>query len=818
MMTMNNKTIQQKHIMIRMNHSPIFFTIFILLFHFQHSLSFSLSVERHENDVIVSPKGTFTAGFYPVGENAYSFAIWFTQKHKNLANATVVWMANRDQPVNGKCSTLSLLNTGNLVLTDAGLSNVWSTDTKSSKSIELFLYETGNLVLREQNTNGFILWQSFDSPTDTLLPDQSFTRYMQLVSSKSENDYSSGFYKLLFNYDNLLCLIYDGHQVSRVYWPVPWLLSWESGRSTYNSSKVAILNPLGEFSSSDSFTLTTSDYGTLLQRRLTLDHDGNVRIYSRKHEQERWSVSGQFRQRPCGVQGICGPNGVCSYNFRSGRKCSCLPGYIRIDNQDWFQGCKPSFQLSCDNKTNSNTRFQHLPHVKFYGYDYGTYGNYTYIQCKHLCMRLCGCIGFEYTYRELKGTYSCHPKTRFLNGFHSPDFPESIFLLLPKNNIDFSHEKFFKDDSLVCSQNAQKQLVRLYVKGKENGPVKFMLWFASGLGGTELLCFFIVWCFLLKNRKHSSEGNHNYVLTATASGFRKFTYSELRHATKDFSQEIGKGACGTVYKGVLSDDRVAAIKRLHETNQGESESEFLAEVNIIGSFNHMNLIGMWGYCAEGKYRLLVYEYMEKGTLADNLSSNELDWGKRYNIAMGTAKGLAYLHEECLEWILHCDIKPQNILVDSDYQPKVADFGLSKLLNRDDFDNSKFSRIRGTRGYMAPEWVFNLQITSKVDVYSYGVVVLEMITGKSPTTGIQIKDKEELCHERLVTWVREKRRKRLEVGCWVEQVVDPKLGSNYDVKRMETLANVALDCVQEDKDVRPTMSQVVERLLRDDHYY
>jgi serine/threonine protein kinase len=134
------------------------------------------------------------------------------------------------------------------------------------------------------------------------------------------------------------------------------------------------------------------------------------------------------------------------------------------------------------------------------------------------------------------------------------------------------------------------------------------------------------------------------------------------------------------------------------------------------------------------------------------------------------------------------------------------------LSRDDLDNSNFSRIRGTRGYMAPEWISNMQITSKVDVYSYGVVVLEIITGKSPTSSIQFKDGEELCHERLVTWVREKRRKGLEVGCWVEQIVDPNLGSNYDVKRMETLANVALDCVAEEKNVRPTMSQVVERLL------
>ena len=138
-----------------------------------------------------------------------------------------------------------------------------------------------------------------------------------------------------------------------------------------------------------------------------------------------------------------------------------------------------------------------------------------------------------------------------------------------------------------------------------------MLWFACGVGGLEIICIFVVWFLLIKTRKKSSADKEGYVLATT--GFRYFTYVELKKATKGFTEEIGRGAGGIVYKGVLPDNRVAAIKRLNEANQGEGE--FLAEVSIVGRINHMNLIEMWGYCAEGKHRLLVYEYMEHGSLA-----------------------------------------------------------------------------------------------------------------------------------------------------------------------------------------------------------
>ncbi|XP_054780294.1 putative receptor protein kinase ZmPK1 [Prosopis cineraria] len=801
--------------------SLILHVLLLLSLSFQFSSSsssslnsgFSLCVEKLE-DSILSPDGVFSAGFYAVGENAYAFAVWFTR------NPTVVWMANRDQPINGKRSSLSLLKTGNLVLSDAGQFNAWSTDTTSSSPTYLILNNNGNLVLSELYSNeSNVLWQSFDFPTDTLLPGQQLTRYTKLVSDRSSTNHSSGFYKLVFDDDNILSLLYDGPDVSSIYWPAQWLLSWEAGRTTYNSSRIAVIDSIGTFNSTDNFGFITSDYGVVMQRRLKMDPDGNIRVYSRQHQNDPWYVSWQAISSPCIVHGLCGANSTCTHDPREGRKCSCLPGYRVKNHSDWSYGCEPRFQLSCDR--NESTFFK-LPDVELYGYDYIYKKNISFSDCENECSQDCECRAFQYSFNN-DGLFQCYTKKVLLNGRRSPNFRGTTYLRLPKtrrnNGSFFADEESAQENGRVCSV----KLERAYTKRHVSSFVKFFLWFSIALGVFEALFISITSCSLMRTKQKSDVNQQGYNFLSPF-GFRKYTYSELKQATKGFTEEIGRGAGGIVYKGVLPDQRIAAIKKLNNDNIGakRDEAEFLAEVSIIGKLNHMNLIEMWGYCAEGKHRLLVYEFMENGSLAENLKSNTLGWTKRYNIALGTARVLAYLHEECLEWILHCDIKPQNILLVSNYQPKVADFGLSKLLNRNEQNAQSISMIRGTRGYMAPEWVFNLPITSKVDVYSYGIVVLEMLTGRSATTmGSRSDEGEEAQNGRLVTWVREKRKRTtsLEEGssltssCWVEKIIDPAIGSQFEVKKMkmETLASVALNCVEDDKDARPTMSQVVEML-------
>ncbi|KAL4631839.1 hypothetical protein ACB092_04G006500 [Castanea dentata] len=641
----------------------------------------SLSVEK-PSDKLVSENGEFSAGFFPVGDNAFSFAIWLNKS----STPTVVWMANRDEPVNGR---------------------------------------------------------------DTLLPQQALTMMLSLISRKSQDDYSSGNYKLFFDNDNVLRLLFQGPTMSSLYWLDPWLTDpGQAGRSMYNTSRRALLHDSGYFESSDHFQFNATDFGVVTHRRLTLDP---------MNGSWDWVVTWQAFSDPCRIHGICGPNSLCTYYPVSDRRCSCLQGFNLKDQTDWSYGCEPEFSIPCNHT--DETSFVQLAHAEFYGSDIFFYQNVTFQFCQEQCLNRCDCNGFQYNYNEGSGYYNCYPKYLLMSGHQSPNFVGDFYLKLPKAGLFYSKipDEEFK---LQCSANLTKQIIRTTSKHPNPDP--------------------------------ASQG---YLLTAK---FKRFTFDDLRKATRGFKEVIGRGAGGTVYKGVLPDQRVAAIKQLDEANQGEAE--FLAEVSTIGMLNHMYLIEMWGYCAEGKHKLLVFEYMEHGSLAENISSNGLDWKKRFEIAVGTAKGLAYLHEECLEWVLHCDVKPQNILLDSNFQPKVADFGLSKLVSR-------------SMSYMAPEWIYNLPITSKVDVYSYGIVMLEMVTGKSPG-GMHASDSGETReHKRLVTLVKE----YINIGTatrksWIEEIIDPMMSGKYDKVKMELLVKVALQCVAEDRDERPSMKQVVEMLI------
>ncbi|PWA43530.1 S-locus glycoprotein domain-containing protein [Artemisia annua] len=789
-----------------MMHLP--FLLLLLLVTFYHSaniptaLSSSVltqgsSLHVESEDHLVSPNRLFTAGFHRIGLNAYCFAIWFSEPMSD-GNHTFVWMANRDEPVNGRRSTISLWRNGNLVLKDVNR-RIWTTNTQSSSPLKLEILNSGNLVLKELDKQPY-LWQSFSFPTNSILPNQLFTKDTFLISSKSSTNFSSGYYKLYFDNDNVIRLLFNNDEVTSVYWPPPWLPTWEAGRSSYNSSRIAMLDSEGQFRSTDQFSFNTTDYGSNLQRRLTLDVDGNIRVYSLN--KRRWIVSWQAISKPCAISGNCGPDSLCTYSSELGRSCTCMHGYKAKNQTDSWLGCEPTFDLS---QYHENYDFIRLPYVEFIGFDLWYLPNVTFSECKKACLGDTKCKAFQYGLEVEKGTFGCSAKNLLVNGIYKAN-PFTTYLKLPKIDVVSYHQNVANETRLHCT-NSTIELRRTYDKESENGSLKFMRWFSIILGVIEGACFLF---FYYVTRKPSGATTQNYL--AIATGFRRFTYDEITKATHKFRDEIGRGGGGVVYKGILPDNRVVAIKRLHEAFHGEAE--FLAEMSTIGRINHKNLIETYGYCAEGKHRILVYEYMENGSLAKNLGANQLDWHKRIEIASGVAKGLAYLHEDCLEWVLHCDVKPHNILLDADYNPKIADFGLSKLFNQDGRENSIFSKIRGTRGYMAPEWVFNLPITSKVDVYSYGMVVLEMITGRGPTSDQTSDDDQSGEQKPLVSWVRDKVQEEglSSTEKQIMDILDPMIRDGYEKGLMKNLLTVALQCVEDDKDARPTMTEVVKMLL------
>ncbi|GLT82260.1 hypothetical protein SLE2022_401440 [Rubroshorea leprosula] len=251
----------------------------------------------------------------------------------------------------------------------------------------------------------------------------------------------------------------------------------------------------------------------------------------------------------------------------------------------------------------------------------------------------------------------------------------------------------------------------------------------SGLAFFNLILLITTLRFVLGSRNRKRTMLQPSRATHCMMSLQSFTYKELEEATKNFEGVLGKGASSTVYKGVLDTENknLIAVKRLHKhkLEEGHNEKEFQIEMGAIGKTNHKNLVRQLRFCNDEEHRLLVYEYMTNGSLASYLFNNPRpSWKKRTEIAFGTARGLVYLHEECSNQIIHCDIKPQNILLDDSFTAKIADLGLAKLLEKD--QTRTLTKLRGTRGYVAREWFKNMPVTVKVDVYSFGILLLELI--------------------------------------------------------------------------------------------
>ncbi|GLT97549.1 hypothetical protein SLE2022_151080 [Rubroshorea leprosula] len=287
--------------------------------------------------------------------------------------------------------------------------------------------------------------------------------------------------------------------------------------------------------------------------------------------------------------------------------------------------------------------------------------------------------------------------------------------------------------------------------------------------------------------------------------WRIFTYKELHAATNGFSEDykLGEGGYGSVYWGKTTDGLQIAVKKLKAMNL-KAEMEFAVEVEVLGRVKHKNLLRLRGYCAGTDQRLIVYDFMPNLSLLSHLHGQfsgevQLDWKRRMNIAIGSAEGILYLHHEVTPHIIHRDIKASNVLLDSNFKPLVADFGFAKLIPEG--VSHMTTHVKGTLGYLAPEYAMWGKVSESCDVYSFGILLLELITGRKPIEKLPGRVKRTITEwaEPLISQGR------------FRDLVDPKIRGNFDENQLKQAINVAALCVQSEPAKRPNMKEVVSML-------
>lgn len=430
--------------------------------------------------------------------------------------------------------------------------------------------------------------------------------------------------------------------------------------------------------------------------------------------------------------------------------------------------------------------------------------------CQDLCSRNCSCLGFFY------GSYSgfCYLLGNYLGSIISENTREDRI-------------GYIKTSSASSTNNT-------FSKKEENFPVVAMVLIPL-FGFLFLITIIGIAIFWLRKARpskveeaaildHQNSSSSELNIISIPGLPVRFDFEELVSATDNFKTQIGSGGFGTVYRGTMPDETVVAVKKIKNLGT-RGKKEFCTETAIIGSIHHVNLVRLKGFCIQGNLRFLVFEFMNRGSLERTLfgTGPVLEWNERLKIVIGTAKGLAYLHSECQHKIIHCDIKPDNILLHENSSVKISDFGLSKLLDHQ--RNSKLlTTMRGTRGYIAPEWLTSSGITDKSDVYSFGMVLLEIVSGRRNCTSLTqrstpiTKDGSGSNGESFSSshsepgWVyfpamaleMHKQKRYLEL-------MDQRLEGRVRSEEVEKLVRVALCCVQIVPEFRPTMAEVVAML-------
>lgn len=715
-------------------------------------------------------------------------------------------MANRENPLaaTDSNSSLTIGTDGNLRILDGNRISIWEANisVQSNNSIAV-LSDKGNLILKD-NVSGINLWESFNYPVDTFLPGMMIGLNTQkgenrfFSSWRAENDPSAGNFIAGVSPDTPpQAFIWNGSG-SDPYWRSgPWDGSKFSGIQERFEGYANGFNLVSDTQTGIVY-FTFNQYSSSNITILVVTPSGSWNITHWDNSSNTWYVTWSQPGHPCDSYGFCGVFGICNRN--GAKNCECLNGFVPNSDEDWRKGnwsggCVRATELLCEKNTSSSSSggeksdgFLKLSGVKLPDH-YSYLHNEGESGCEKWCLSNCSCVAYSFVAEIGCMVWAGGRGLVDIQQFSSAG--EDLFLRLAASELG----KDKKKEKLIISLTTVSGVILLGVviyglhrlrakqKGKREKKTKVSGMSSRLNSSTDMLV----------NRGKPND---------TTLELPTFDFEEIAAATNNFSisSKIGEGGFGPVFKGKLQDGREIAVKRLSRCS-GQGIEEFKNEIILISRLQHRNLVRLLGCCIEGEEMVIVYEYMPNRSLDtflfDSNRRAELDWAKRFNIIQGIARGLLYLHRDSCLKIIHRDLKASNILLDEDMNPKISDFGLARtFLYTQELANTH--RVVGTLGYMSPEYAMGGVFSEKSDVFSFGVLILEIVSGKKNNNFHYNEERTSLLGHGWDLWNEGR----------VMDFIDQVMAESCTWQEVTRCLHIGLLCVQDHAADRPTMSTVV----------